>query len=745
MKQYLKGIWFSLPIQLMLLHFRRYQIFLLFWYILFATVGGSFMKTFGAHSLFLAPEYFGNISPLSTAIVGITSGVFIMSWNITTFILHSNRIQFLATTAQPFLKYCINNAILPIAFLIFYLIEAYQYSRNQELFSVSDFAGLALGYTGGFVVSIAFAFLYFFGADKTIYKTISATISDANKRHDRMSEKNRTPDIKQDMRVDWFFSAAFKLRKPRNIKHYNPEFLEAVFSRHHFAAVIAIMIAFVFLILVGYSSDARLFQLPAAASVTLLFAILIAAAGALTLFLKPWSFVALVAAYIVANILYQYEILDPRNKAYGLNYVTKSERPVYTRESIQELAAADSVEKDKAAFLNILNNWKFRQREKKPILYIINTSGGGTRSATFTMNTLQHLDSLMNGQLMKKTILINGASGGMLGAVYFRELYHEKVKGKPINLQDKQYVNNISKDLLSPLFSSFLTRDMLGPAQKFTSNGFEYVKDRGYAFEEKLNENTGGVFLKTIGSYQEAEAKALIPSVFFNSVITRDARKMIIASRPVRFLMRPVADSTHIMPFDADAVDFNSFLRNQNSNDIHLLSALRMNATFPYVLPNVWLPTNPVIDVMDAGLRDNYGQESALRFIAVFKDWIQANTSKVVLIQIRDRSLSDWDKPLESNSLIGFLTKPFLILQNNWFKMQDYYQHDQLDYMRKAYGDNFYRFSFQYIPSKSEAPASLSFHLTAAEKRDIAEAVKNPLNQKEFERLQKTIQNAEMK
>ena len=76
---------------------------------------------------------------------------------------------------------------------------------------------------------------------------------------------------------------------------------------------------------------------------------------------------------------------------------------------------------------------------------------------------------------------------------------------------------------------------------------------------------------------------------------------MIIASRPVRFLMRPVSDSTHLMPFDPDAVDFNSFLINQNSNDIHLLSALRMNATFPYVLPNVWLPTNPVIDVMDAG------------------------------------------------------------------------------------------------------------------------------------------------
>ncbi len=740
MKRYLIGIWFSFPVQLLLLHFRRYQIFLFFWYILFATVGGGFMKTFGAYSLFLAPEYFGSISPLSTAIVGITSGVFMMSWNITTFILHSGRIQFLATTAQPFLKYCINNAIIPFAFLIFYLVEAYQYTINQELFGLSDFIGLALGYIGGFILSIAFAFLYFFGADKTIYRTISVTIADANKQYDLIPDKHKEPDLKQDLRVDWFLSAAFKLRKPRNIKHYNPEFLEAVFNRHHFAAIIAIMIAFVFLILVGFSSDTKLFQLPAASSITLLFAILIAVSGALTLFLRSYTFVFVIAVYLVANILYQHEIIDPRNKAYGLDYAKGSGRPEYTKESIQQLAAVDSVEKDKAAFIEILNNWKAQQGEEKPIMYIINTSGGGTRSATFTMNTLQYLDSLMKGQLMKKTVLINGASGGMLGAVYFRELYHEKIKGKPVDLQDKQYVNNISKDLLSPLFSSFLTRDMLGPAQKFTTNGFEYVKDRGYAFEEKLKENTGGIMQKSVRDYEQAEAAAIIPSVFFNSVITRDGRKMIIATRPVRFLMRPVLDSTNIMAFDPDAIDFNSFLHNQKSNDINLLSALRMNATFPYVLPNVWLPTNPVIDVMDAGLRDNYGQESALRFISVFKDWLQENTAKVVLIQIRDRSLSDWDKPLESNSLIGFLTKPFLILQNNWFKIQDYYQHDQLDYLHKAYGNNFYRFSFQYIPSKKEAPASLSFHLTAAEKRDIANAVNNPLNQQEFERLKKIIQ-----
>ncbi|MFX6808040.1 hypothetical protein ABTH26_20245, partial [Acinetobacter baumannii] len=82
--------------------------------------------------------------------------------------------------------------------------------------------------------------------------------------------------------------------------------------------------------------------------------------------------------------------------------------------------------------------------------------------------------------------------------------------------------------------------------------------------------------------------------------------------------------------------------------NIKVLSALRMNATFPYVLPNVWLPTKPIIDVMDAGLRDNFGLETTFRFLETFKDWFKQNTSKVVLIQIRDRSEDDWQRPYEN-------------------------------------------------------------------------------------------------
>ena len=547
--------------------------------------------------------------------------------------------------------------------------------------------------------------------------------------------RKKKPDESKGLRVEWFLSARLKLRKPRNVNHYSQEFLDIIFKRHHIAAVIAILIAFVFLILVGFISDNKLFQLPAAASVTIFFTILIAAAGAFSLFFRTWTIPILVLLYFGFNYLYQNNIIDLRNKAYGLNYQNIPQRPLYNKNSIDLQASEANITADKKRMITVLNHWKQKQTSQKPVLYIINTSGGGTRSAAFTMNALQKLDSLFNGKLMQQTFLINGASGGLLGAAYYRELYYQKLMGKKINLQDKKYLDNISKDLLSPLFSSFVSRDIIGPVQKFEINGYAYTKDRGYAFEQKLNENTEGVLDKPVSAYDSLESQAVIPTLFFNSVISRDGRKMVISTKPVRFLMKASVDSLKATLADPDMIDFNSLFNKQDANGIRVLSALRMNATFPYVLPNVWLPTNPVIDVMDAGLRDNFGQESALRFVAVFKDWLQENTSKVVLVQIRDRSLGDWDRPYEGNDLISLLTKPFLLLQNNWFKLQDYYQYDQLAYMQKLYGPDFYRICFQYIPNKKEATASLSFHLTAAEKKNISNTLNNTINLKELDKL----------
>ena len=170
-----------------------------------------------------------------------------------------------------------------------------------------------------------------------------------------------------------------------------------------------------------------------------------------------------------------------------------------------------------------------------------------------------------------------------------------------------------------------------------------------------------------------------------------------------------------------------------------LLTAMRMNATFPYVLPNVWLPSKPVIDVMDAGLRDNFGQETTLRFLAYFKDWLKENTSKVIILQLRDRVKDNWQQPFETGSITDFIIKPGTMLQHNWYKLQDFSETDQFSYLNTGFDSLIHRISFMYVPETEDKGAALNFHLTAREKRDVKESFNNTYNQASMKMIKELL------
>ena len=674
------------------------------------------MKIFGANALFLAPEYLGNVNAAGAAITGMATGVFMMSWNITTFILHSQRFRFLATTSKPFLKYCVNNAIIPVCFLILYFFEALSFDRKMELIPLAGFAGIAAGFLGGFLLLIAISFAYFFTADRRIDRTIKPNLSELDRRKKPEHHDDIFPENNFGLPVGYYLTTRFRFHKTRKVSHYGQEFLDTIFKRHHFSAIITLILAFIFMILIGFFLDHRIFQVPAAASILVLFALLIAVIGALTYFLRSWSILFVIFLFIVLNFLYVYDIIDPRNKAFGLDY-TNPARPEYSLKNLEAINATAKIEADKNNMIDVLNRWKSKQGEEKPMMVVLNFSGGGVRSAAFAMNILQELDSLTHGTIMKKTALISGASGGMLAAAYFRELARLRAKGENINLQDKKYVNDISRDLLNPIFSSMIARDLLSPAQKFSVGPYRYVKDRGYAFEQKLNDNTHGLLDKNIGFYKDDESNADIPLMILNSVITRDLRKLMVCTQPLSFMMQSTFTDSAAQMTGPDAVDFSSMFKDENPMNLRFLTALRMNATYPYILPNVWLPSKPVIDVMDAGLRDNYGSETSLRFIHVFKDWININTSGVLIIQVRSRRKGSWDNTAVNGDITDILTKPFTMLQTNWFMLQDYFQDDEITYAQNFLDSNFHRVAFMYIPEKEDRGATLNFHLTAREKK----------------------------
>ena len=171
-----------------------------------------------------------------------------------------------------------------------------------------------------------------------------------------------------------------------------------------------------------------------------------------------------------------------------------------------------------------------------------------------------------------------------------------------------------------------------------------------------------------------------------------------------------------------------------------MLTVLRMNATFPIVLPNVWLPAEPVIDVMDGGLRDNYGIENALRFLSVMQDWIEKNTRGVLLIQIRDRKAGGWEAPFDSDDITENAVKPVFLLQHNWYKMMEYSQNDMITYFTTKNDFPVHKVVFQYASNKEGNKAALSFHLTQREKQDIATSLNINGNTESFCRVLSLLQ-----
>ncbi len=696
------------------------------------------MKTFGADALFFAPEYLGNVNMLGAVITGIAMGVFIMSWNITTFILHSKRCKFLATTSKPFLKYCINNAVLPLLFIAFYIIKLVAFDKRNELMSNSEIIAILGGLFTGFIFVLLISFIYFFGAERRIVRSIAPVVANSQQFIQLYNPAQKRQADGFGMKVSYYLSGRFRFRKARNVSHYSQDFLDMVFKRHHFAAIISIILAFIFLAVVGFFLDDKFFEVPAAASIFVFCAAATAVIGALTYFLQSWSLVFVIVLIFFLNILYNNDIIDPRNKAYGLNYTNKTERPQYNRETLQQLCTPQKMTADRNNMLAVLENWKKKQTAAKPVMLFINVSGGGLRSATFVMNTLQHLDSLTNGRLMQQTFLISGASGGMLSAAYYRELYRQKLNGQNIYLSNSQYTHNIAQDLLNPVFSSMIARDIFAPAQKFAVGNYKYVKDRGYAFEKRLDANSNGLLNTQLKDYVTAEHNAAIPLMIFNSTISRDGRALMTCTQPLSFMMKPYlyANDTAATP---DAVDFAAFFNKQDPYNLRLLTALRMNATFPYVLPNVWLPTEPVIDAMDAGLHDNFGQETTLRFIENFKDWLQQNTGGVVIIQLRDRRMDNFQQPFENTSITDVIVKPATMLQHNWYKLQDFSETNQYSYLHDGLDSLLHKINFVYLPEKEDKGAALNFHLTAREKRDVMESFNNNNNQQALKEVMKWV------
>lgn len=678
-----------------------------------------------------------------------------MAFHISSYIQNAYRFPFLATVNKPFFKYSLNNSIIPGLFLILYIYKILEFQYNQELFLLGDDLESStvliwdiVGFLSGILLFMIPGHTYFLALSRNIFKVFGISQNDVQKPKKRskpiqvLLKKNlewRNVDAPRESDYEWkvvtYMVNWFRVGLTRDSGHYEKQMVQKVFQQNHMiAAVFEIVIIATFLILGAYRETPE-FNIPAGAVIFLLCTMALMITSAIHTALRGWSTVFLIAAVAIVHLLVQNDILLYESRAYGLNYDNK--KAVYNLDSLTQVQQDFAIyEKDVNHHHEILKQWKLRninRRWEKPKLVIVCVTGGGARSALWSYKAMQVADSITNGELMKHTQLICGASGGMFGLAYRRELWHRAQSDTSIDLNSPEYVDRMGMDVLNPIATSLAVNDWFVRFQKFRDGTYIYSKDRGYALETEFNKNTLGYVDKRLGDYAKPEYEAEIPMMFFSPSIINDGRSLYISSQPIAHL---TFNHPNLLKGQAHqgGVEFRRLFKNQDVDNVWFTSVLRMNATFPYISPQVSLPSEPEIEVMDAGFRDNYGASIALKHLYAIRKWVEKNTSGVVILQIRDSRKIEPVHETPPRSLFNQITNPLGHIYDNLFIMQDYINDDLT-----VYAQDWLQTDLEVIDLELTRPEvediSLSWHLTTKEKMIIEKSAYNEKNQKAIQRL----------
>ncbi|MCB0756730.1 MAG: hypothetical protein KDB98_14105, partial [Flavobacteriales bacterium] len=521
-------------------------------------VSGYVGKGYGVTYLFWDPEYMGRVDFLSFLILGFSFGGFLMAFHISSYIQNAYRFPFLATVNKPFFKYSLNNSIIPGIFLVYYIYKILAFQYANELFLVGNdliLTSTLAWHIGGFILGILIfmvpGHMYFLALSRNIFKVLGITEEEILKKQKRkkpiqvLMQKNlqwRSVDAPRESDYEWkvvtYMINWFKIGLARDADHYDKATLQKVFRQNHMiAAVFEIVVITTFIILGAYRETPEL-TIPAGAVIFLTCTMLLMVSSAIHSAMRGWSTIFLIGMVVLVHFMVQNDILFYENRAYGMDY--DGPKAVYDLDSLT-VAQQDfaQYERDVNLHHEILKKWKLKnidRRWEKPKLVIVCTTGGGARSALWSYKAMQVADSICNGQLMKHTQLMCGASGGMFGLAYRRELYLRSLSDPEIDLDSREHTDRLGMDILNPIATSLALNDWFIRFQKFRDGEYIYSKDRGYALEKQFNDNTQGIVDKRLGDYFAPEQEAIIPMMFFSPSIINDGRALYISSQPVSHL-----------------------------------------------------------------------------------------------------------------------------------------------------------------------------------------------------------------
>lgn len=332
----------------------------------------------------------------------------------------------------------------------------------------------------------------------------------------------------------------------------------------------------------------------------------------------------------------------------------------------------------------------------KPKLAIVCCSGGGARGALWAATVLGWLDdemkdAEMKGQGFRRSLrLISASSAGSVGAAHYVQWLHDH-SATSQTPKGGGWVEEVPRDSLGKVAPSIALRELW---RMFTPGEGLVPRDRG-----KELEGTWPLLRELpLEELREAERTAALPSLVIVPVIPEDGRRLFISNldlatfawpsnrqgvrRPSRSLsvhrgselifppdarklldvpaqppwsrlILGVGQGLEFLPegvrpdsdrdlgafresdpvYSVTGVEFAKVFAREKG--FRVATAARMAATFPFITPAIYLPSEPAVRVVDSGYRDNYGVNLAADWIFQNREWLVHETSGVVVIQVR--------------------------------------------------------------------------------------------------------------
>ncbi|MGZ6539935.1 MAG: hypothetical protein ACXVEB_16280, partial [Bacteroidia bacterium] len=241
------------------------MLLVIFWLLFFGIITNNIATRYGVAYLFLGPEYFNKLSVISYFIVGFSCGGFIMAYNISSFMKNAFRFPFLASLRYPFLKYCLNNFIIPFIFITLYCVQIFLFLKAEDCMSMPKAFLMILSFISGIMFFLFVAFSYFFRMNKDIFKLYGIQLQSETslKLRPQKNTGERNPRLIKEARdwyVETYLSTPIKMRLVRSVQHYKKEMLKDVIKKNHHAAFIFQIATIVSLLGLGFFSKIDAFQ-----------------------------------------------------------------------------------------------------------------------------------------------------------------------------------------------------------------------------------------------------------------------------------------------------------------------------------------------------------------------------------------------------------------------------------------------------------------------------------------------------